>query len=124
MLRQALMMILFSHLCACFWILLGRQDFHLPEEQQQSWLLIASNNFPQPYYDNKYHVYVFAYYWVMSTITTVGYGDYTGSTSPELLFSIFLEFSGMCLFAIISAPIVRFLTAGNTIRDKTEKQNT
>ena len=34
-------------------------------------------------------------------MTTVGYGDYSGSTSAEYIFSVFLEFVGLTTFATI-----------------------
>jgi len=40
-------------------------------------------------------------YWVVTTLTTVGYGDYKGFTSPEYVFTYIVEFSGILLFAII-----------------------
>lgn len=97
---------MFCHYCACVWIALGLQD--QGKADPQSWLLKPSNGFPQPAEENTYTVYTFAIYWVTTTITTVGYGDYTGSTSPELLFSIILEFSGMCFFALLSAVVIGF----------------
>ena len=36
--------------------------------------------------------YIFSFYWIFEVITTVGYGDYTGATSHEYIFSIILEF--------------------------------
>jgi len=34
-------------------------------------------------------------------VTTVGYGDYTGSTPTELVFSICLEFAGLTFFSLL-----------------------
>jgi hypothetical protein len=45
-------------------------------------------------------VYIFALYWIFEVITTVGYGDYSGSTTQELIFSMFLEFAGLTFFSL------------------------
>ena len=46
---------------------------------------------PDRFADKPPHTqYIFAFYWIFEVITTVGYGDYTGKTSNELLFSIVL----------------------------------
>jgi hypothetical protein len=46
----------------------------------------------------------------MTTMTTVGYGDVTGSTKAEMIFSIMLEYAGMCSFAILTASIVQLIS--------------
>jgi hypothetical protein len=46
-------------------------------------------------------VYWTAWYYVTTSITTIGYGDIYGSTAPEKLFIIFLLFIGILIFTII-----------------------
>jgi hypothetical protein len=46
-------------------------------------------------------VYWTAWYYVTTSITTIGYGDISGSTAPEKLFIIFLLFIGILIFTII-----------------------
>ena len=41
-----------------------------------------------------YNIYLLSIYFVIVTITTVGYGDITGQTLPEILFQIFLLIIG------------------------------
>ena len=45
-----------------------------------------------------------AFYWVLEVVTTIGYGDYFGSTSNELIFSIALEFLGLVVVAFLMGP--------------------
>ena len=49
--------------------------------------------------------WIFAFYWIFEVITTVGYGDYTGATNSEYLFSIGLEFLGLTFFSFLMGSI-------------------
>lgn len=55
--------------------------------------------------EDKTYIYITAFYFVTVTATTVGYGDFSGTTNEERLFLIFLEFAGICIFSIISRNI-------------------
>ena len=54
------------------------------------------NDFP-PVENNAFNIYNFSYYWIFEVFTTVGYGDYSGGTSIEYLYSILLEFIGIII---------------------------
>ena len=47
-------------------------------------------------------IYIFSVYWVFTTLTTVGYGDYAGTNSIEYLYTIGLEFCGLSFFALLT----------------------
>lgn len=70
-----LFVMLGTHVLACFWCYLGLLDLHLPQEQRKSWAFVYNFN-----YNSKQELYIYAIYWVLQTITTVGYGDYPGKT--------------------------------------------
>lgn len=36
-------------------------------------------------------MYIFSIYFILQTLTTVGYGDHTGSTTNEYIFCMILE---------------------------------
>ena len=38
---------------------------------------------------------------MLTTITTVGYGDYTGVNTDEYLFTLVLEFTGVTFFSLM-----------------------
>ena len=46
-------------------------------------------------------IYIFAYYWIFETFTTVGYGDYAGVNSREYIVTIVFEFIGFCYNAVL-----------------------
>ena len=50
-------------------------------------------------------IYPNAFYFILTTITTVGYGDITGSTSAEYVFSMFVEFIGLTFFSLLTGTI-------------------
>jgi len=50
-------------------------------------------------------VYISATYWVITTITTVGYGDIKGYTPEEYMFTILVQFLGMGVFSYLMNSI-------------------
>ena len=51
---------------------------------------------------NLNHRYVTSVYFVTTTASTVGYGEYGAHNSREKVFMIFLEFVGICSFSLIT----------------------
>jgi|TARA_B110001450_G_C17639442_1_gene488724 hypothetical protein len=86
-----------SHFLGCMWIYLGKVV-------EGSWIrrpdeLVTVDN------DNNSDVYISATYWVITTITTVGYGDIKGYTPEEYIFTIFVQFLGMGVFSYLMNSI-------------------
>ena len=59
-------------------------------------------------YDN-YQQYVLSIYWIFTLVTTVGYGDFYGSTTLEYFISILFEFGGFIVLAGIFWLMVQLL---------------
>ena len=55
-------------------------------------------------------IYPNAFYFILTTITTVGYGDISGSTSREYIFTMFVEFIGLTFFSLLTGTISNMLT--------------
>ena len=53
-------------------------------------------------YTEMWTIYVNAFYFILTTITTVGYGDISGSTTNEYLFSMCVEFIGLTFFSFLT----------------------
>jgi hyperpolarization activated cyclic nucleotide-gated potassium channel 2 len=56
-------------------------------------------------------LYITAYYFTITTITTVGYGDITGTNSYERIICAFLMVFGVCFFAVVSGKILGVLSS-------------
>lgn len=91
--------IYFNHILACIWLYIGLNQV-LMSPNEDPW--IVTGEFED--YDIL-SLYIFSYYWNMTTITTVGYGDYSGSTSTEYIYSLFTEFIGISLFSYMMSEI-------------------
>jgi len=106
-----------SHINACIWLALGMQQECTDEVPGcvQSWVYAQGfKEFP------KQSQYIFAFYWIFEVITTVGYGDYTGSTENEYIFSILLEFLGLTFFSFLMGSITSIFSTSDNFDDLIE----
>ena len=67
-------------------------------------------------------MYIFAFYWIFEVITTVGYGDYYGTTSYEYIFSIIIEFMGLTFFSFLMGSINGIFSASDNFEDLIEEK--
>jgi CRP-like cAMP-binding protein len=88
-----------DHFMACVWIILGGRD----PEGGTTWLF--ANDMPDKT-EHPIRVWATAFYWVFEVISTVGYGDFAYSSSPEYLFAILLEFIGVIFNAILVGTVM------------------
>jgi hypothetical protein len=107
---------------ACVWLALGMQE-NCPESTDTTVVCIKSwvYNYgfdSKPYYSR----YIFAFYWIFEVITTVGYGDYTGHTSNEYIFSICLEFLGLTFFSFLMGSINGIFNTSDNFDDLIEEK--
>mmetsp|Transcript_5086 Transcript_5086/g.7722 ORF Transcript_5086/g.7722 Transcript_5086/m.7722 type:complete len:216 (+) Transcript_5086:1260-1907(+) len=67
--------------------------------------------------DNRFQVLVTSIYWVITTLTTVGYGDYKGYTPEEYLFQMIVEFLGIGVFSYLMGSINNLVGSESTLQD-------
>ena len=123
------MVVYSSHINACIWIYLGgldpcKADPSLPFSEDNyeagctaSW--IFANDFEQEPYVKQY---IFSLYWIFEVITTVGYGDYSGATTIEHIFSIVLEFIGLTFFSFLMGSITSIFNTSDNFDDLIEEK--
>ena len=90
---------------AIIWIWIGTFDdkswvnVFIAEEIEATGELDLTRN------ERRLTIYVNAFYFILTTITTVGYGDISGSTTYEYLFSMCVEFIGLTFFSFLTGTI-------------------
>ena len=98
--------ILTAHFVACGWIFLEGVSTDMQNEMQ----------------------YLNAFYWTITTLTTIGYGDITPSAKSQIIYTIFVEIIGAGLYGFIIGNIANLIAnidiARSQHRSKLEKINT
>ena len=88
-------LIVVVHALACLWILIGHKV-------ENSWIVVHGAT--EDYTSNT-NLYIASIYWIVTTLTTVGYGDLKGYTPYEYMFQIGVEFIGIGFFALFMGEI-------------------
>jgi Ion channel len=83
------------HVLSCIWIYIGANN-------EGTWIT-ASSGIGKDTAD--YTLYITSFYWVVTTLTTIGYGDYKGFTTNEYMYTMFVEFAGIAFFSFIMGSI-------------------
>jgi hypothetical protein len=105
------------HILSCVWIYFGNVV-------EGSWMQICpeppSSKCSTGMYVNRYNdteVYITAMYWVITTLTTVGYGDYKGYTPKEYLIQMVVEFLGIGIFSYLMGSISSLVGSEQNLQD-------
>ena len=94
------------HYLGSLWIFVGSDFFLGFEEGHEPWMF-TNDDFEGL---SITQLYIYATYWVCTIVTTVGYGDYTGSTTLEYLVSFGIEFFGFIIFSMIQLAILEIVS--------------
>lgn len=101
-----------------FWILMAAHTIGC------AWILMTGNP------DNlaPFDLYVRAFYWTTTTLTTIGYGDILPETTNQIIFVIFVEFIGAGMYGLIIGNIANLIANIDVAKaqhnEKMEKLNT
>lgn len=97
-----LVVVLFiNHILACLWIFAASLS-------DQNWINARLGADVEE--QSKADLYLMSFYFVTTTVTTVGYGDINPSNGIERIFSIIMLFVGVMWFATISGSLTSIIT--------------
>jgi len=110
--------LLLTHIMACLWITIGMADdgwvskfvknnkeIYMEEHPDKHYEADSAELFTDAMHRYCFPIYVNAAYFILTTITTVGYGDISGHTKYEYLFSMCVEFVGLTFFSLLTGTI-------------------
>ena len=66
--------------------------------------------------------YCAAYYWAITAISTVGFGDISAQTNSERMFSIVIEIFGCLLFAMLISSLGSMMVGEKLLEEKVSRQ--
>ena len=89
------------NLCACIFIFIGSNSY-------PGWLVKISIQ-DEEYIDK----YITSVYYILVTITTVGYGDITGSSYPDIIYQMFLLIIGTIAYSFVISYFSNYIVKIN-----------
>ena len=108
--------LLLCHVIACIWILQARLN---DDAITTNW--IEEKGF---LYADDWELYFAAYYFTVSTFTTVGYGDISATCTTERILAVFLMVGGVFAFSFATGTLTSILTSlDQTNKSITEKMS-
>ena len=93
--------VMLLHYLAVLWLWVGSEYFLDFEEGYPPWQYSIEDFRGK----SKQNLYYFSVYWVCTVVTTVGYGDYAGTTSLERIVTFLLEFFGLLVFSVLQVAV-------------------
>ena len=100
MIRYGIALALITNGVACLWLWVG-----LAETGPLGWiqrLQLSREDFPT--------LYLQSFYWTVTTLATVGYGDITPKTNLEILLAVIIMITGAILLAVAVANVVGIIS--------------
>ena len=88
-----------THVVACFWIIAGQMSTSVDPEPWTTQYGAKSSS----------DLYLTSVYFTITTITTVGYGDFSASTYTEKIICIFIMLAGVIGFAMASGAVTNYI---------------
>jgi hypothetical protein len=93
---------LLNHISSCIWYWIAK----LQDLDPDCW--VCKSNFQDL---DPYDIYVIAFYWNLTTITTVGYGDVSAGTTIEMIYSLLIMSIGVFLYSFAIGALSSIVTA-------------
>ena len=112
---MSILFFLMIHIIACFWIFIAEFD----ETSKENW--IYSKNYQDL---SIYDLYVASFYFSVTTVVTVGYGDITAISSGEKLIAVFLMLIGVIAFSYATGALSNIIANSDSTEAKLKEKMT
>jgi len=93
-------LIFLIHTASCIWITIG----YALIDSKDGWIVVQEME-----YSTAGDLYISSIYWAITTLSTVGYGDFKGYTTEEYLYTIAVEFIGIGFFGFIMGSLNKII---------------
>ena len=107
-----------SHIFGCIWIFIGKSLSDITLEDD-SW--IKADNFSGDDVTG-WDLYIASFYFTMTSITTVGYGDIKGHSLYERIVCIFLHLIGVLSYSFVSGSLTSIIFNYDKINDANKEK--
>lgn len=101
MLNVVISVIFITHFVSCIWFMAAKLQNFEPDTWVYRKALLDESMATQ---------YIAAYYWAFQTLTTVGYGDISPMTTPEMIISIFWMLTGVGFYSFTIGNLSNILS--------------
>ena len=92
-----------THIGACLWIIIA--EVESSDHYEGTWM---QQFYPE--YQTGAEIYAISFYWTITTITTVGYGDITGKSILEYIFSSVVMVIGVVAFSYANGALASIIS--------------
>ena len=100
----------FLNFSSCFFIFIGRNTL-------ESWIYLDGKE--ESSFDD---IYLAAIYYLVVTVTTVGYGDLIGKSLNEIIFQIIMLIAGTCVYTWLISSVSTYFQKSNEKNIKYERK--
>lgn len=106
-----------AHIVSCFWHFLATDDVRVavddwdedgPDPNGRTW--VSKFGYTTASIGTRY---VAAFYWTISTMLSIGYGDISGTNKSERIYCIATQLVGAVLFGAVIAQVTRLIESRN-----------
>ena len=109
-LKFVVIVLFLIHFLACFYLWMAKQSVHNWIDEKTSALTADGEDMDEPY-----KAYVVSVYFIVQTMTTVGYGDVGPASTPERIFVIALMLGGVFVFSMTTGMLASVLTSADEV---------